>query len=406
LGAPALTTSQQMGKVSYYGTVLMKLVVDGVIFQLGYSDIGRLWSSILPRLTRYPDLDLVLLDRGSCPAFDGIERVEFPAYTPNANTAADSFLIDKYCRKLGANVFSSTYHTTPVGIPSVLIVYDMMPEVPGFAVVGRPWQEKQIAISFASYYACISENTRSDLNRLYPATTNRSIVTHCGVEHRIFRPRERSLVEQFKSKLGISKPYFVLVAPREQSHGYKNGSHLLMAARGIRDVEFEILCVGGEKMIDPNALAGLPPNVSARCVDLTDDTLGLAYSGAEASIVSAFYEGSGMPIIEAMACGCPVIAARYGSLVENAGDAAIFISGKDESEMRSAMRSVREREHRARLITMGLQRAADLDWDVMAHGFHGLLQKAKEQGERRAMKEFFDRWKKLRRIQAEVDVTI
>lgn len=384
----------------------MKLVVDGVFFQLTYSGIARLWSSILPRLTRYPDLDIVLLDRGNCPSFDGIERVEFPSYKLTANTAADSFVIEKYCRELGADVFSSTYYTTPIGIPSVLIVYDMIPEVLEFNMAGRTWQEKQLAISFASYYACISENTRSDLNRLYPATTNRSIVTHCGVEHRIFRPHERSRGEQFKRELGISKPYFILVGDREQGHGYKNGAHLFNAARGIHDFEFEILCVGGEKKIDPDALADLPPNVSARRVDLTDDTLALAYSGAEALIFPSLYEGFGMPVVEAMACGCPVITTRYGSLAEIAGDAAIFVSGHDESETRSAMRSVRERAQRPRLIKMGLQRAARYDWDVMARGIHDLLKKAKKQAEGQATKEFFDRWKKLRCIQAEVDVTI
>ena len=384
----------------------MKLVVDGVFFQLTYSGIARLWSSILPRLARYPSLDIVLLDRGNCPAFDGIERVECPSYTLNANTATNSLLIEKYCRKLGADVFSSTYYTTPIGVPSVLIVYDMIPEVLGFNVADRAWQEKQIAISFASYYACISESTRVDLNRLYPATANRSIVSRCGVEHRIFRPYERAQVEQFKEELGISRPYFVLVGAREQGHGYKNGIHVFNAARGMHDFEFEILCVGGEKIIDPDILAGLPSNVSARRIDLTDEALAFAYCGAEALIFPSLYEGFGMPVIEAMACACPVITTRYGSLAEIAGDAAIFVSGHDEGEMRSAMRTVREREHRAQLIKMGLQQAALYTWDAMARGFYDLLQRAKEQGEGQAMKEFFDRWKNLRRIQADVDVTI
>ncbi len=197
-----------------------------------------------------------------------------------------------------------------------------------------------------------------------------------------------------------------MVGAREQGHGYKNGAHFFNAASGIRDFEFEILCVGGEKTIDPNALASLPGNVSARRVDLTDNALALAYCGAEALIFPSLYEGFGMPVAEAMACGCPVITTRYGSLAEIAGEAAIFVSGRDEGEMRGAMRSVREREHRASLIKMGLQRAARYDWDVMAREFYDLLKKAKEQGDELATREFFDRWTKLRRIQAEVDVTV
>ena len=231
-------------------------------------------------------------------------------------------------------------------------------------------------------------------------------MTHCGVEHQIFRPRDRSQVGEFKRELDISKPYFVLVGAREQGHGYKNGAHLFNAARGMQSCEVEILCVGGEEVIDPDTLADLPSNIPARRVDLTDDKLACAYSGAEALVFPSLYEGFGMPVIEAMACGCPVITTRYGSLAEIAGDAAIFVSGQDESEMRSAMRSVREPDHRARLTKKGLQRAALYNWDVMTCGFHDLLKKAKEEAEGSVMRKFFDRWKKLRHIQADVDVTI
>ena len=384
----------------------MKLVVDGVFFQLTYSGIARLWSSILPRLALRPDLAIVLLDRGNCPPFEGIERVEFPSYKLYANTAADSFLIEKYCRELRADVFSSTYYTTPLSTPSVLIVYDMIPEVLGFNLHDRCWQEKELAISFASYYACISGNTESDLNRLYPATIGRSAVAHCGLDHEVFRPRDSTQVERFKRLFGISKPYFLLVGSRAQGHGYKNASHMFDAVRKMRDLEFEILCIGGEETIDPASLVGLPANISVRRVDLTDSELASAYSGAEALVFPSLYEGFGMPVIEAMACGCPVITTKYGSLAEIAGDAAIFVSGHDESEMRSAMRSVREVASRTQLIENGLQRATLYDWDVMARGLYGLLKKAKEDGERQTMKEFFDRWTRLRRIQAEVDVAI
>jgi glycosyltransferase involved in cell wall biosynthesis len=382
----------------------MKLLVDGVCFQLAKTGIARVWLSLLRRLAQLPNLEIALLDRGNCPSIDGIDRVEFPSYTLHAYTAADSVVIEEYCRRLGADVFSSTYYTTPLSTPSVMIVYDMVPEVLGFDLTGRYWQEKRIAISFASYYACISQNTRSDLSRFYPATTNRSIVTHCGVEHRIFRPQDHSRVDDFKKRFGISKPYFLLVGSREQGHGYKNGIHAFYAAREMRDFEFEFLCIGGEKVLDPDVISSLPPNVSVRRVDLPDAELACAYSGAEALVFPGPYERFGMPVAEAMACGCPVITTKYGSLAEVTGDAAIFVSGRDENEMRNAMMSVRGGVRRAQLIEKGLQRAAVYDWGAMARGFHGLLKKAYEESGTPAMKEFFNRWQALRRIQADVDV--
>jgi len=87
----------------------MRVVLDVVFSQLANSGIGRVWSSVLPDLAKYTDLDMVLLDRGSAPAISGIEKVDFPSYKMNTGTAADSFLIEKFCNELGAQVFTSTY---------------------------------------------------------------------------------------------------------------------------------------------------------------------------------------------------------------------------------------------------------------------------------------------------------
>ena len=137
---------------------------------------------------------------------------------------------------------------------------------------------------------------------------------------------------------------------------------------------------------------------------VSNQHLRILYTNTRAMFYPSIYEGFGMPVAEAMACGCPVITTKYGSLAEVTGDAAIFVSGRDENEMRNAMMSVRVGVRRAQLIEKGLQRAAVYDWGGMARGFHGLLKKAYEESGTPAMKEFFDRWQALRRIQADVDV--
>jgi glycosyltransferase involved in cell wall biosynthesis len=383
---------------------MMKLLVDGVCFQLAETGISRVWLALLQRLAKLPNLEIALLDRGNCPSIGGIDRVEFPSYTLHAYTAADSIALEQHCRRLGADIFSSTSYTTPLRTPSVMLVYDMVPTVPDFDLTGRDWQERQIAISFASYYACISQNIRSVLNRFYPATTNRSTVTHCGVEHQIFRPQDHTRVDDFKKRFGISKPYFLFVGPREQGDGYNDGIHAFNSAREIPDFEFEFLCIGGEKSIGPEVIFKLPPNLSVRRLDLSDPELACAYSGAEALVFASLRERFEMSVAEPMACGCPVIAAKSSWLAEVTGDAAIFVSGCDENEMRSAMMSVRGGVRRAELVENGLQRAAIYDWAKMAREFHGLLKKAYEESGTPAMKRFFDRWQALRRIQADVDV--
>jgi glycosyltransferase involved in cell wall biosynthesis len=379
----------------------MKVVIDGVFFQLAKSGISRVWSSVLPHLAKYTDMNLVLLDRGGAPAVSGIEMVDFPSYKMNNGTAADSFLIEKLCKLFGADVFISTYYTTPVTVPSVLMVYDMIPEI--LDLHARPWQEKQISINFAVNYACISRSTKSDLDRFYPGTSERAIVTYCGVDRIIFRPADCTDVEAFKLKVGIRKPYYLLVGAREQVFNYKNGILAFKAAQRLRDVEIELICAGGEPHIAPEFMAGLPRNVSARRVDLTDAELACAYSGAEALIFPSRYEGFGMPIIEAMACGCPVITTTNGAPAEVADDAAMLVAWDDADGLARAMSEIRQSAVRATYIEKGLSRATGYDWESMAKGVHELLVQAHAIGSSTQMKDFFRDWERLRRIQAAVD---
>jgi glycosyltransferase involved in cell wall biosynthesis len=385
----------------------MRVVIDGVIFQLAgtglASTVARVWSSLLPHLSKYDDLELVLLDRGNAPGLMGIEKVAFPSYKMNTGTAADSFLIEKFCKELGGDVFISTYYTTPVTVPSVLVVHDMIPEILGFDLNIRPWQEKQIAINFAVNYACVSRSTKLDLERFYPGTSDRAIVTYCGVDRDLFRPKDRSDFEHFKAAIGISSPYYLLVGARQQHGNYKNGILAFKAARRLRDAEIELICVGGEPQLASEFIAELPCNVSARRLDLTDTQLACAYSGAEALIFPSRYEGFGMPIVEAMACGCPVITTTNGSLAEVAGDAAFLVAWDDADGLACAMSAIRQPAVRRTYIERGRNRAAGYDWELMAKGVQELLLTAHEQGSCPRKKEFFHEWERLRRFQAAVD---
>jgi glycosyltransferase involved in cell wall biosynthesis len=374
----------------------MKLVVDSVLFE-DRPGLTRIWSSILSRLAGYPDLTIVLLDRGDGPVIDGIERLDFPPYDERYS-AAESIIIDHICREVRADVFASTFYTTPLCTPSVVIVYDMIPEAMGFALSKRRWQEKRLSIGFSSYCACLSETTRTDLLRIYPGiAAERVFVTYCGVDRAVFYPRESRQIEDFRRTHDIAKPYVLLVGPRAE---HKNGELAFRALGGKGETDVEVVCVGGETSVELDSVTSAP---LVRRVELSDTELAAAYSGAEALLHPSLYEGFGLPIAEAMACGCPVITTQCGALGEVAGDAAMFISGHDEKELRSALAAIRRPEHRREHVERGLRRAARFDWDDMVSEFHRLLASAVDERTDPRMQTFFREWTRLRTIQARVD---
>jgi glycosyltransferase involved in cell wall biosynthesis len=383
----------------------MKVLVDGVFFQLARSGIARIWATILPKLAQTSGIEILMLDRGGAPQLPGITKLDFPSYR-GSNSAADSFLIEKVGRHFEADVFVSTYYTSPISIPSVLMVYDMIPEVLGFNLAERMWQEKETAICFARRLACISHNTRSDLLTYYPEISPAlTSVTYCGVDRAVFSPRSTEETQSFLVGQAITRPYYVLVGARQQTQGYKNCSLFFNAIKAMAESSFDILCVGGEPEISPEHLDGLPAGVGVKRLELSDDELAKVYTGAEALIFPSLYEGFGLPLVEAMACGCPIITTRNGSLGEVAADAAELISGYDVDEMIAALKSLRNPMRRLRLIKRGRGRASTFSWDVMATDFGGLLGVAALERYDNDAQQFFDDWRRLRRIQAAVDTS-
>jgi alpha-1,3-rhamnosyl/mannosyltransferase len=97
--------------------------------------------------------------------------------------------------------------------------------------------------------------------------------------------------------------------------------------------------------------------------DVRNDELVALYNRAEALVFPSLYEGFGLPVLEAMACGCPVICSNITSLPEVAGEAALFVAPKDEAAIAEAMRRiVKDDNLRQSLAQKGVQRAALFDW--------------------------------------------
>lgn len=347
---------------------LLQIMIDGVFFQLYKTGIARVWQSLLEEWVANGFAQhLIVLDRaGTAPKIPGIRYRSIPAYD-YSNTEGDREMLQQICDEEGADLFISTYYTTPVSTSSVFMAYDMIPEVVGADLNTPMWQEKHYGIQHASAYVAISENTARDLVRFFPDIAPDSItVAHCGVEL-TFSPVDSESVSCFRAKYGISKPYFVLVGVGSgYRDSYKNTILFFKSFSKLHSRQaFDIVCTGGGLLEDE--LRAYTSGGTVHMLQLADDELRAAYSGAIALVYPSKYEGFGLPIVEAMACGCPVITCPNASIPEVAGEAALYVHDQDVDGLADALCDIQKPSVRNSLVAAGLDQAKKFSWSRMAN---------------------------------------
>lgn len=353
------------GAVRKTGQTSPLIIVDGVYFQMGMGGIARVWVSILSQwaMTGFARHILVLDRGGTAPRIDGI-RYRTVAPHDYGNVDADRQMLQQVCDEEGGEVFISTYYTTPVSTPSVILIHDMIPETLGADLTNPMWIEKHQAIRYASSLIAISKNTARDIVKFFPDIEQKEIsIAHCGVDPR-FTPASPAEIESFREKYRIRKPYFLLVGLMGD---YKNTDHFFNAFNTLHyQHDFEIVSTGSPAAFDINLQKMMNERHVHVLKGLDDNELRIAYSGAVALVYPSRYEGFGLPILEAMACGCPVITCWNSSLPEAAGDAAYYVSEYDVDELCKALAEIQIANLRKSFIEAGRQHVKNFSWQKMA----------------------------------------
>jgi FkbM family methyltransferase len=345
------------------------ILIDGVFFQLYQTGIARVWKSLLEKWSQTPFAkNIVVLDRAnSAPKIPGIAYCNIAAYDYD-RVDGDRMMLQQVCDELGADLFISTYYTTPVETPSIFMGYDMIPEVMGFDLTQSMWQEKRRAIEHASAYLTISAHTAKDLVEIYPNIDSSTVtVAHCGVQS-VFKLASMPELAEFRYKYGITKPYFIIGA----GGGYKNTELFLKAFSQLpAKLGFEIIVTSGQILSDEYRQYTVGTNV--HYLRLDDHELSIAYAGSIALVYPSKYEGFGLPIVEAFASGCPVITCPNASIPEVAGDAAIYVFDDDIDGMAEALCEVQKPQVRAALIAAGLEQVKQFSWAKMGDIMRSVL---------------------------------
>jgi glycosyltransferase involved in cell wall biosynthesis len=249
-------------------------------------------------------------------------------------------------RKFKPDVLHNTYYfpiKPPSGTRSILTVYDMIHEKYPKYFAASPFitRIKAASVTGADHVICISESTRRDLLDTYDIPEERVTVTHLG-----FDPLESLLTGEssrdFKVRvLGADAPYLLYVGSRVN---YKNFGGLLdaySASPSLR-TNFLLLCFGGGAFTGTEQAAISKAGVEGRVKYLggSDAVLAASYAHASLFVCPSFYEGFGIPVLEAMSLDCPVACSNSSSLPEVVGDAARLFDPADRDAIRSALESV------------------------------------------------------------------
>lgn len=282
------------------------------------------------------------------------------------------------------DIFHSSYFPIPAFINSpntrrFITIHDIIFVLyPAFSTINQKKRTRQIIQSInkhTDWVLAVSKATQQDLCEYTGISKNRVFITHLAANSELYHPiKEKQQIANVLHKFHIpSNDYFLSLAtiePRKNLPFAVKCFKKVLSEPGMKHLRFLIVGNRGWKA-DCFYRSILSDPVLRKHVVLTgfipDEYLSAIYSGALAFIYPSLYEGFGLPPLEAMQCGTPVITSNTSSLPEVVGDAGIMIDPKDEDALCQAMIDiVKNNKLRTDLSKKGIERSKMFSWEKCA----------------------------------------
>jgi len=218
----------------------------------------------------------------------------------------------------------------------------------------------------------ISEYSKKDIMRILHVSEEKIKVIYLAANEKFKPIKDNQILEKVKAKYNINRPFALYVGGFDYRKNVERliKSFYLFSQQSTEDLQLVIGgCIGNKIALELKQLISLL-NLKEKIVlpgFIADRDLPAMYSAAELLIFPSLYEGFGLPVLEAMACGTPVICSNTSSLSEVAGDAAILVNPYDEEEIAQAMKRVLSNpDLREKMKRKGLERAKLFSWEQTA----------------------------------------
>jgi glycosyltransferase involved in cell wall biosynthesis len=284
-------------------------------------------------------------------------------------------------RRLGTDVYHGPAVFLPhvkLGYRTVVTIHDLVsflfPET-----VPRKYSlymrlMTRLATRSADRIIAVSEATKADLERTLGVPAAKIVVIHEAVGPEFARPLAPGAVATVADRYGLRRPYCLFVGNLEPR---KNLPRLIEAFAEVRrrlagtTRPPQLVLAGTRAWLHAGIFQAVEAHELGNDIVFTDYVpiadLPALYAGATCFVFPSLYEGFGLPVLEAMAAGTPVVAARVGSIPEVAGDAALLVDARASGELATAIETLlTDAGLRERLIARGRARAARFDWETVA----------------------------------------
>ncbi len=268
--------------------------------------------------------------------------------------------IKYFIKKNNFDIIHSTYYKDIYNTknPLVITVYDLIHEIFSYEYNFNDLPKKKI-IEKAEHLICISENTKNDLIKFYNVPEHKVSVVYLA----------NYLKKKSNDKIKTTKPFFLYVGSRKR---YKNFSLLVNAYKKLKKINenYNIVCFGGGNFLKEEILNFKDKNIDIKkliYLEGDDELLSKLYNSAEAYICTSKYEGFGLPVLEAMSHGCPVICSNSSSLPEVYGNAALSFNPNSEENLEECINNfLNNSSLKDKMIESGHQRVKNFSWKKCA----------------------------------------
>jgi glycosyltransferase involved in cell wall biosynthesis len=357
----------------------MRIAFDGTTLRPGRTGVGYYSEHLLQHLAQESGHDVIVLSNGPVETTRPLpRRVTIAASSWKLPRAVwMQTLAPREVKRAGADVVHFTNGMVPIAspAPTVVTIHDMSltlwPQFhpPRRVMLNRPLVN--LAARRADAVITVSESARRDIVRLYGLPPGRVHVIHEAAAPSFAPVYSARQLRRVRQAYGLAERFVLYVGTIEPR---KNLPNLLEGfARRVRsgDLPHQLVCVGpyGWRSRDVAAQVerlGIGDAVKfAGYVPFAD--LPALYTLAEMFVFPSLYEGFGLPVIEAMACGTPVITGRVSALTEVGGTAVEQADGLDAEAIGEAIvRLATRRDRREQLAALGLERSQQFSWSRAA----------------------------------------